>query len=415
VRAQLAELLRPAGLTPAQGEVLVVVQEAGRPLTVREIGERLVCEGGSPSRLVASLVDAGLLQRGDHPADRRAVELSLTVRGVAAAQEVRGAEAPCTTGSPARSPTATSLPPSAPCASSSAVGPPATRSLAAEAARISKDRPEAPLYDRPMCRVLAYLGEPIPLAHVLFETDSSLVRQSHSPRMMETFLNLAGFGMVGVGPRSVRAEEPFTYRTTTLPDFDRNLRSLSGKLAPTCLVAHVRGVADGEQRGVARPTCTRSACPARGVALAHNGHLREFARMRYDLIGHIRPELAQRIAGTTDSEWIYAMVLSQLEDPYGEPDARELADAVTATLRRLREVRARHGIDTSSPVNLFLATGRSLVATRFSFDYGWYPDEDALLETDLPYCSLWYTVGGVRAARTTAPPRWRRATRCARC
>jgi predicted glutamine amidotransferase len=35
-----------------------------------------------------------------------------------------------------------------------------------------------------------------------------------------------------------------------------------------------------------------------------------------------------------------------------------------------------------------------LVATRFSFDYGWYPDEDTLLETDLPYVSLWYTVGG---------------------
>jgi glutamine amidotransferase len=121
--------------------------------------------------------------------------------------------------------------------------------------------------------------------------------------------------------------------------------------------------------------------------------------MRYDLIEHIRPDVAQRIAGTTDSEWIYAMVLSQLEDPYGEPDARELADAVTATLRRLREVRARHGIDISSPVNLFLATGRSLVATRFSFDYGWYPDEDALLETDLPYCSLWYTVGGTYEPR----------------
>ena len=45
-------------------------------------------------------------------------------------------------------------------------------------------------------------------------------------------------------------------------------------------------------------------------------------------------------------------------------------------------------------MNLFLVTGRSLVATRFSFDYGWYPDDDALLETDLPYCSLWYTVGG---------------------
>ena len=42
----LTELLRPAGLTAAQGEVLAVVAEANRPLSVRQIGERLVCEGG---------------------------------------------------------------------------------------------------------------------------------------------------------------------------------------------------------------------------------------------------------------------------------------------------------------------------------------------------------------------------------
>jgi DNA-binding MarR family transcriptional regulator len=88
----LAELLRPAGLTAAQGEVIVVLQEAKRGLTVREIGERLVCEGGSPSRLVASLVDAGLVRRDGRPGDRRAVELSLTADGVRAAKLVRRAE-----------------------------------------------------------------------------------------------------------------------------------------------------------------------------------------------------------------------------------------------------------------------------------------------------------------------------------
>ena len=45
------------------------------------------------------------------------------------------------------------------------------------------------------------------------------------------------------------------------------------------------------------------------VALAHNGHLRDFTRMRYDLVEHVRPELAREIEGTTDSEWIYARVL----------------------------------------------------------------------------------------------------------
>ena len=245
-----------------------------------------------------------------------------------------------------------------------------------------------------MCRVLAYLGEPISLEHVLFDTDSSLVRQSYSPRMMNKFLNLAGFGMVAWDARSIRAEDPFTYRVTTLPAFDRNLRSLAGKLAPTCLTAHVRGVTWSEREIVAETNLHPFHFRGARVALAHNGHLREFARMRYDLVGHIAPELAQRIEGTTDSEWIYALVLSQLDDPWGLPDARELADAVAAALRLLREVRARHGIDTSSPVNLCLTTGEALVATRFSFDYGWYPDEDTLLETDLPFCSLWFTVGG---------------------
>jgi hypothetical protein len=32
-----------------------------------------------------------------------------------------------------------------------------------------------------MCRVLGYLGEPISLTHVLFDTDSSLARQLQPP------------------------------------------------------------------------------------------------------------------------------------------------------------------------------------------------------------------------------------------
>lgn len=245
-----------------------------------------------------------------------------------------------------------------------------------------------------MCRILGYLGEPIALEHVLYETDSSLVRQSYSPRMMAGFLNLAGFGMVAWDPRTVRAEDPLMYRVTTLPAFDRNLRDLSTKLEPTCLIAHVRGVSHNPREVIGETNVHPFRFPGARVSLAHNGHLREFGRMRYDLIEHTRPELARMVQGTTDSEWIYAVVLSQLDDPFARPGTRELADAVQATLRILRAVRESQGIDTSSPVNLCLATGDAIVATRFSFDYGWYPDQDNLLETDLPYVSLWYTAGG---------------------
>jgi glutamine amidotransferase len=250
-----------------------------------------------------------------------------------------------------------------------------------------------------MCRILTYLGEPLPARNLLFDPDNSLVRQSYNPRMMNTFLNLAGFGLKAWDPTSLRPGDPFTYRSTTLPSFDRNLRSISSKLAPTCMVAHVRGVTYSAEAVVADTNLHPFHFPGARVVLAHNGHLRQFAHMRYSLVEHVRPDVARCIEGTTDSEWIYALVLSQLEDPFGVPETRELADATAGALRILRDVRGEHGIDTSSPVNLCVSTGRSVVATRLSFDYGWYPPEDEMLETDLPFVSLWYAIGGEYAER----------------
>ncbi len=73
---QLTEVLRPIGLTPAQAEVMQVLDQFGE-LSLSELGERLVCETGSPSRLVKSMVKAGLINRKADPEDARALRLSL--------------------------------------------------------------------------------------------------------------------------------------------------------------------------------------------------------------------------------------------------------------------------------------------------------------------------------------------------
>jgi glutamine amidotransferase len=77
-----------------------------------------------------------------------------------------------------------------------------------------------------MCRVLGYIGHPVSLEGVLYDADSALVRQSYSPRMMDAFLNLAGFGMAAWDQTTVHTDEPFTYHVPTMPNFDRNLRSI---------------------------------------------------------------------------------------------------------------------------------------------------------------------------------------------
>lgn len=75
-----AERVRPLGLTPSQAEVLSVLHEA-QPLSLIEVGARLVCEAGSPSRLVNGLVQAGLVERVTSATDQRKVSLSLTSHG----------------------------------------------------------------------------------------------------------------------------------------------------------------------------------------------------------------------------------------------------------------------------------------------------------------------------------------------
>ena len=161
------------------------------------------------------------------------------------------------------------------------------------------------------------------MRNLLFDPDQSLVAQSYSPKMMNTFLNLAGFGMQAWDPRrcSPRSRSPTGRRRCRRSTATSGRSPASSR--PTCLVAHVRGVTYSEEAVVADTNLHPFRFPGPQVVLAHNGHLRQFARMRYSLVEHVRPELAQCIEGTTDSEWIYALVLSQLDDPVRDAgDAR---------------------------------------------------------------------------------------------
>lgn len=76
----LLDLLRPLGVSPSQAEVIRVLADHG-PLSLVDLGVLLVCETGSPSRLVDGLVTATLLERIPALNDRRRVILSLTDSG----------------------------------------------------------------------------------------------------------------------------------------------------------------------------------------------------------------------------------------------------------------------------------------------------------------------------------------------
>jgi glutamine amidotransferase len=245
-----------------------------------------------------------------------------------------------------------------------------------------------------MCRALAYLGQPVLLDHLLYAPDSALVKQAFMPKMLH-MLNLAGFGLKAWDRNSPAPEIPYSYASTSLPVFDRNLKSLAEKIHPTCVLAHVRGVAYSPLVDISLQNTHPFQFPGMRLALAHNGDLAGMEDMKPLLMRAIRPQFLNLIRGTTDSEWIYALIVSQLADPRGSCSADELVRALEQALRVIRDARAELGIAVSSALNLFLTSGDRLAAVRYCFDFGCYPTEspDRVHEAHLNYLSLWYTSG----------------------
>jgi DNA-binding MarR family transcriptional regulator len=88
----LNDLLAPLAVTPSQAEVLRCLADARVPVTLVGLGRRLVCERGSPSRLVRTLIHRGWVESRVNFENRREVCLSLTPSGTQVAAGVSKVE-----------------------------------------------------------------------------------------------------------------------------------------------------------------------------------------------------------------------------------------------------------------------------------------------------------------------------------
>ena len=245
-----------------------------------------------------------------------------------------------------------------------------------------------------MCGALLYLGTETLLDDLLFKPTNSLINQVCQPKMLK-MLNLAGFGMKAWDWGSQSPLVPYSYLTDSLPLFDNNLKSLAEKVQVNCLLAHIRGVPMRMGTTLSRENNHPFQFAGCRIALAHNGDLIRFTEMKSSLVRHIRPEYLANISGSTDSEWIYALLLSCLEHSQEVIDVAECKHAIESVFRIIRDARNECGIDTSSSVNLFLSDGEQVLAVRYCFDFGRYPiaSPDMVEDYHINYLSLWYTLG----------------------
>ncbi|MBA3537444.1 MAG: class II glutamine amidotransferase [Tatlockia sp.] len=243
-----------------------------------------------------------------------------------------------------------------------------------------------------MCRVLIYLGkQEVPIFDLIYGPDNALAHQSYAPQLMHHLLNLAGFGFCAWAPHSYDPKQPFYYKTTELPFFDNNLYNLSKKISTTCLLAHVRGVPYTIAETVSEQNIHPFKLDNTQLALAHNGGLAQMARMKIVLTGLIKPEIFAQIKGTTDSEWVYALLLSQFTDYTQDISMEEAYTAMKTTLKIIKNIRDELNIHEASSLNLFVTNGKYLIVTRFVYDFGC--NNNRVHKAFLEYHSLWATFG----------------------
>jgi len=74
------KMLEPLNITANQSEVLIILAET-EPLSLKELGDLLICERKSPSRLIQKLVDKELIYKSLSLEDNRKAVLHLTKEG----------------------------------------------------------------------------------------------------------------------------------------------------------------------------------------------------------------------------------------------------------------------------------------------------------------------------------------------
>lgn len=84
LRRRATEQLGRLGLTPAQARALRAIGRVGGPLRMSGLADRLHIARRSATSVVDELVEHGLVERQDDPADRRATVVVLTRQGARA-------------------------------------------------------------------------------------------------------------------------------------------------------------------------------------------------------------------------------------------------------------------------------------------------------------------------------------------
>jgi predicted glutamine amidotransferase len=201
-----------------------------------------------------------------------------------------------------------------------------------------------------MCRWLAYYGDPIPIDALVLRRKHSLIDQSLHAELGATTTNGDGFGIGWYA----NGDEPAVYRSVHPAWSDRNLRELATHVSSRLFFAHIRA-----STGTAvQETNTHPFRHGRWLFM-HNGLVREFPRLKRDMLLAVDPSLIPSIEGSTDSELLFHLALT-----FGLED--DAVDALERMAGFVEDLAERHGVENPLQLSVAVTDGERIIAARYS-------------------------------------------------
>ena len=188
-----------------------------------------------------------------------------------------------------------------------------------------------------MCRVLAYIGPDIPVESLLLEPENSLIHQSLDPQLHRQ-LQLAGWGFGVWSDHLLKPEEPFLYHRPMAAFHDNNAQGIIPSLRGSTLLAHVRAADYDSLTVLADENCHPFSVNETPWIIAHNGALPNWRMLQRDLLQHCEDRFLQQMQGTTDTEFLYVLLLSLLRGDSDEDVQKGFESLLKVILHAMKKL-----------------------------------------------------------------------------
>jgi glutamine amidotransferase len=242
-----------------------------------------------------------------------------------------------------------------------------------------------------MCRWITLLSaDPVSLSDIVLAPSNSLVQlakdASFHPEFTDTnnhAMNGDGFGVgwyhsnvaicphLNGGNNFLHDEPRAAVFKDTQPAWNNvNLKEICLATRSHCIIAHVRAASAGT--GVSQANCHPFKCGR--LLFCHNGRIDSYSKIKRHFINQVIDEMFYNMHGTTDSECIFALLLTHLAKDGGESPMtqttpfghKRLVSALKKTLRQIEKLLLECDIVTGfSTCNFSLTDGDTVVVTRF--------------------------------------------------